>query len=326
MSASHFAVSPTKRLPRRPHAMLACLLVVLLAVAAQAADRNPSDKGDKKPGDHPAGPAIRSSEQAFVAAFNRGDAKAVAALWTESGSLADEQGQVYKGRKAIEDEYAAFFKANAGARIEVAIQSIETPTADTAIEDGVGRVISKEGAAPVASRYSAVHVLADGKWLMASVRETAVELPSAYPQLRELQWLVGSWDAKNEATTLHTTAHWIADRSFLERSYTVRENGVTSSSGTQIIGWDAQAGKIRSWSFDSTGGHGTGLWTATVQGWSIESHGMLVDGTPTSSRDLVIRIPDENDVFGWRSTDRKVGDTDLPDTGEVSLERVMEKH
>ena len=208
----------------------------------------------------------------------------------------------------------------------MAIQSIETPTADTAIEDGVARVISREGAAPVASRYTAVHVLHEGKWLMASVRETAVDLPSAYPQLRELQWLVGSWEAKNETTTLHTTIRWIADRSFLERNFTVRESGVTSSSGTQIIGWDSQAGKIRSWSFDSTGGHGTGIWTATAQGWSIESHGMLADGTPTASRDLVIRIPDENDVFGWRSTDRKAGDADLPDPGEVSLERIAEKH
>ena len=302
------------------------LLVALLAVATQAADQNPNAKGGKKAGEHPAAPAIRASEQAFVAAFNRGDAKAVAALWTESGSLADELGQVYEGRKAIEDEYATFFKANAGARIEVAVQSIETPTPDTAIEDGVARVISKEGAAPVASRYSAVHVLADGKWLMASVRETAVELPSAFPQLRELEWLVGSWEAKNDATTLHTTVRWIADRSFLERSYTVRDGGVTSSSGTQIIGWDPQAGKVRSWSFDSSGGHGTGVWTATPRGWSIESHGMLTDGTPTASRDLVIRIPDENDVFGWRSTDRRVGDADLPDTGEVSLERVAEKH
>jgi uncharacterized protein (TIGR02246 family) len=326
MIASHFAVSPAKRLPRRPHAMLTSLLVVLLAVAAQAADRSPSAKGGKNSDDHLAGPAIRASEQAFVAAFNRGDAKAVAALWTEEGSLVDDQGQISKGRKAIEAEYAAFFQANAGARIEVAIQSIETPTPDTAIEDGVARVISKEGAAPLASRYTAVHVRHEGKWLMASVRETAVELPSAYPQLRELQWLVGSWEAKNEGTTLHTTVRWIADRSFLERSYTVHENGVTSSSGTQIIGWDPQAGAIRSWSFDSTGGHGSGVWTATTRGWSIEAHGMLADGTPTASHDLLIRIPDENDVFGWRSTDRKVGDTDLPDTGEVSLERVAEKH
>jgi uncharacterized protein (TIGR02246 family) len=305
--------------------LLVCLFITC-AAAVQAAEKSPSDKKRDKSADKSAAAAIQASEHAFVEAFNRGDAKAVAALWTPEGSLVDDQGQAFKGRKAIEGEYAAFFKENAGARIEVAIQSIETPTPDTAIEDGIARVISREGAAPVASRYTAVHVLHEGKSLMASVRETAIELPSAYPQLRELEWLVGAWETKNEGTSIHTSVRWIADRSFLQREYTVRQNGVTTSSGTQIIGWDPQAEKIHSWSFDSSGGHGTGLWTATADGWSIESHGMLSDGTPTASRDLVIRVPDENDVFGWRSTERKAGNTDLPDTGEVSLERVVKKH
>jgi uncharacterized protein (TIGR02246 family) len=295
------------------------------AVAGRAAEKSPSDKAGDKSGGKSAAAAIQASELVFVAAFDRGDAKAVAALWTVEGSLVDDQGQTFKGRKAIEEEYAAFFKANAGARIEVAIQSIETPTPDTAVEDGIARVISREGAAPVASRYTAFHVLHDGKWLMASVRETAIELPSNYPQLRDLSWLVGSWETKSEGKSVHTTIRWIADRSFLQREYTVRQNGVTMSSGTQIIGWDPQAEKIRSWSFDA-GGHGTGYWTAAAEGWSIESRGMLADGTPTSSRDLMIRIPDENDVFGWRSTERKAGGADLPDTDEVSLERIVQKH
>ncbi len=263
--------------------------------------------------------------KSFVAAFNRGDAKAVAALWTENGTLADDQGQLYKGRAAIEAEYANFFKANAGARIEIAIESIEVPTSDTAIEDGIARVIGREGAMPVASHYTAVHVLKDKKWQMASVRETTIELPSAYPHLRELDWLIGSWHAENGKTSLHTTFRWIADRSFLQRDYTIRKSGVTMSSGTQIIGWDPKAGKIRSWCFDSTGGSGTSVWTPSEQGWSIESHGMMAEGTPTSSHDMLIRIPEEDDVFGWRSSDRKAGDAIMPDMAEVSLERVAEK-
>ena len=57
----------------------------------------------------------------------------------------------------------------------------------------------------------------------------------------------------------------------------------------------------------------------------IASTGVLADGTPTSSQDLLIRVPDEDNVLGWQSVNRKVGDTQLPDTREVVLERLGEK-
>ena len=53
---------------------------------------------------------IRATAVAFVEAFNRGDARAVAALWTAAGTAADDSGRIYKGRAAIEAQYAALFK------------------------------------------------------------------------------------------------------------------------------------------------------------------------------------------------------------------------
>jgi hypothetical protein len=168
-------------------------------------------------------------------------------------------------------------------------------------------------------------VLVDGKWLMASVRETGIELPSNYGRLQDFEWLIGKWETKSEAATVHTTVRWMANKSFLQREYTVRNGGVTESSGIQIIGWDGQAGQVRSWSFDSSGGHGTGLWTPTPQGWRIESKGMLADGTPTASQDFLICVPGADNVLGWRSVNRKVGDKPLPDLREVVLDRLPEK-
>ena len=230
-----------------------------------------------------------------------------------------------RGRKAIEDEYAAFFKQQPGAKIEVAIESVDFPAAGVAIEDGLARVKTKDGDPPIASRYTAVHVLQDGKWLMASNRESSIALPSNFGRLRQLQSLVGDWETKSQGTVVQTRIRWIADRSFLQRDYTVRRNGLTVSSGLQVIGWDPQSNQVRSWSFDSSGGHGTGVWAPTPQGWCIASTGVLADGTPTSSQDLLIRVPDEDNVLGWQSVNRKVGDTQLPDTREVVLERLGEK-
>lgn len=268
--------------------------------------------------------AIRAGEAAFVAAFNRGDATAVAALWTPNGSLLDDRGRLLKGRKAIQDEYVAFFKANPGAKIQVAIQSIEMPTDDTAVEDGLARVLTKDGAPPVASRYTAVHVLANGKWLMASVRESAIELPSSEQPLRELQWLVGTWRAQDGDAVVQSTIRWLDGRS-LQREYTVLKRGVKESSGLQIIGWDPRAKRPRSWSFDSSGGMGTGMWTPVAQGWRIDSTGMLADGATTASEDYLIRVPDDDGVFGFRSVNRRVENQRLPDLREVVFDRRPEE-
>jgi len=292
-------------------------IVMLIAFSAWAAD---SDKSERAADEA----AIRAGAKEFTAAFARGDAEAIAAMWTENGTLSDESGRVFKGRKAIEDEYAALFKAEPKAKIEIAIQSIEFPAPNMAVEDGVARIISKQGAHPVASRYTAVHVSQDGKWRMATVRESTIELPSNYAALKDLEWLVGRWELKSGGTTVENKFHWVANRSFLEREYTVRQDGMTTSSGLQIIGWDPQAGQIHSWSFDSAGGHGQGLWTAAADGWRIESRGMLPDGTPTASQDRLIRVAGESDVFGWQSSDRRVGDERLTDLAEVVLDRVVE--
>jgi len=47
--------------------------------------------------------AITDSAKAFVEAFHKGDAKAVAAFWMPDGDYVTQDGQIFKGRKAIED-------------------------------------------------------------------------------------------------------------------------------------------------------------------------------------------------------------------------------
>jgi hypothetical protein len=61
------------------------------------------------------GPGSRRRAQnaeAFAAAFNKGDAKAVAAFWTMNGEYAGPDGEKIRGREVIEKEYADFFKKN----------------------------------------------------------------------------------------------------------------------------------------------------------------------------------------------------------------------
>lgn len=290
---------------------------LVLPLSAQAEEKNADQMAVET--------AIRATADLFAKAFNAGNAKAVAALWTEQGTLTDERGQILKGRQAIEDQYAAFFKAYPTATITVTVLSMEFPTPTTAVEDGVSQVSIQGVALPTMGRYTALHVRQGDAWLMAMVRESGTALPSNASRLESLDWLVGQWETKQAGTTVRAHFHWVANRSFLQRDDSVTKDGVSVASGIQIIGWDPRAERIRSWSFDASGGYGTGLWSTTADGWTIETVGMLANGMPTTSLDRWIRVPGEDRVLGWQSLQRRVGDSSLPDTREVVLDRVPAK-
>jgi uncharacterized protein (TIGR02246 family) len=307
---------------------------VVIATSVSAADQKPeqpaaapgsvSEPKQAAPANSPDA-TIRATAAAFIKAFNAGDAKAVAELFTPNGTIADEQGNVFKGRKAIEEQYAEFFKAHPGVRMQLAIKAIDFPSATTAVEDGVTQLMTKNSDPPSAARYTVVHVQEDGKWLMASVREAAMPVTSNFAQLQELGWLVGDWESKSNGVTAHSQTRWIANKSFLQRTFSVNRDGMQVASGMQIIGWDPRSERIVSWTFDSSGGHGMGVWNAMPEGWGIDSTGVTADGVPTTAKDHLIRVPGETNVFGWRSVDRKLGDMKVPDVPEVVFDRVTTK-
>ena len=80
--------------------------------------------------------ALEQSAQAFAKAFNSGDAKAVAALWTKDGDYTNDAGERFAGRAAIEKQYIAFLDAHQGAKITIVIDNLKLLSDSAAIEDG----------------------------------------------------------------------------------------------------------------------------------------------------------------------------------------------
>src|SRR5947209_3930870 len=62
---------------------------------------------------------IQASAKNLIAAFNKGDAKAVAACWTEDGDYMDEGGRRIQGRPAIEEYFRKLFAAGKGAELRI---------------------------------------------------------------------------------------------------------------------------------------------------------------------------------------------------------------
>lgn len=260
------------------------------------------------------------SPDAFRDAFNRGDAKAVAALWAPDGEYIDEEGRRFIGRETIAAEYAKFFAAYPGVKIQIAVDSLRMVGPSTAIEDGRTAIHPAPPGIPGSSKYTAVHVLVDGKWLMATVRDSRVEHVSAYDHLRDLEWMVGSWSAEEHGASVSMTLSWGPGKSFLERSYSVNKGGIATAAGKQIIAWDAQGQRIESWTFSSDGGRSLGIWSPTEGGWSIATSSLAADGSTASSVNSYLRIDDNG--LAWRSTQRTSAGVAQPDLPEVVLRRV----
>src|SRR5260370_20102765 len=101
--------------------------------------------------------------QEFIAAFEKGDPKAVAAFWTESATYVDENGREFKGRPAIETMYEKFFAKNKGMKLNIIVSSARMVGTDVALEDGITEVTPAGGGLPSAAHFAAVLVKKGGE-------------------------------------------------------------------------------------------------------------------------------------------------------------------
>jgi uncharacterized protein (TIGR02246 family) len=285
--------------------------VLIFAASAQAAEKKPESTADEN--------AIRAAVQSYVDAYNRGDAKAVAAHWSESAEWTSPSGQRFQGRPAIEKEMAAMFAANKGVRIEVMHPSIRIVSPDAAIEEGTVRV-TRPGESPSDSTYLAVHVKKGGQWKLDSVRETEVpEEPPTSSPLQDLAWLVGEWIDQSPEATMESTVTWTKNKTFLSYAFKVSAPGTDDLEGTQVIGWDPAARTIRAWMFDSDGGFGEGTWSKKDKSWIVKFNQVLPDGRKASATNVYTLI--DADTFTWKSIGRQVDGRFLPNIDEVKIVR-----
>jgi uncharacterized protein (TIGR02246 family) len=268
--------------------------------------------------------AIRKTDEAYVEAYNKQDAKALAALWSPEAVYVDpETGEEAIGREEIEKEFADTFTGLKDAKLEINVDSIQFMSPNVAIENGTARVIRPD-AEPDESSYSALFVKREGKWLLDRVtEEEALEPPapppSNYEQLKDLEWMIGTWIDQDEDATIQTDCQWTKNQNFINRSFAVVVGDQVDLAGMQIIGWDPVAKQIRSWIFDSDGGFSEGKWTRKGDRWVIQQTGTLSDGRKSSAVNIMTRVDDNS--FTWRSTQRAVGGDILPDVDEVLVVR-----
>jgi hypothetical protein len=136
------------------------------------------------------------------------------------------------------------------------------------------------------------------------------ESASPSDHLQPLAWMVGEWAGKSDDAAILVSAHWSDGGSSIVREFIVRSDGHETLSGTERIGWDAAAGKLKSWIFDSQGGTGEGYWQRSGDRWCMDSKETMTDGQRCSSSVVITPVDDQH--FVWEVTAAKVSDAKLP--------------
>jgi uncharacterized protein (TIGR02246 family) len=267
--------------------------------------------------------AIRKSVEAYVAAFNQADAKALAAMWSPEAVYSNPvSGEEAVGREAIEAQFVAIFTETPGIKLAATTNSVEFVSPNVAIEKGVAQVTRQDQAAEE-SEYSAVYIKREGQWLLDRVTETEVpQVSTQYEHLKELEWMIGTWVDQDEESQIITRCQWSQNQNFIIRFFSVNVRDQLQLSGLQIVGWDPQANKIRSWVFDSDGGFGDGMWVKKDASWHVNSTGILPDGGKSTSVQI-IRLVDDN-TYTWQVVNREVDGELLPNVDEVVVVRQEE--
>jgi uncharacterized protein (TIGR02246 family) len=258
--------------------------------------------------------AIRNLSAEFTRALMKGDAKAVAGLWTEEGEYIAADGTTVRGRPALEAAYAKFFAKTPDVKAEATINSIRFVGRDSAVEEGVAKVRKGKGAEPVTSRYSALYVREDGRWQMALLREW----PDEGTTLQDLDWLIGTWVAKTEDGEVRTTYEWDENKTFLRARITIKD-GDSTTTATQLIGKDPRTGGLHSWLFGSDGGFGEAAWSLDGKRWLLEATGVTADGGEMTATNIL--SPIDKDSFSWQSTDRTLNGEAVPNIPPIKVTR-----
>jgi uncharacterized protein (TIGR02246 family) len=257
--------------------------------------------------------AIFALDEKYVAFYNKGDSKALAALFTEDAEVVEADGRSYQGRDLVEKAFAETFEAEKGIKIALEIGPTRFLSKDVAKEEG-RTILTPVKGAPVSRLYTVLYVKKDGHWLISSVREDADLLIPPGERIKELDWLIGDWLDEGSDSEVRVQCKRSEDGNFLVRSFSIVRAGKPVMHVTQRIGWDPVARQFRSWEFDSEGGFGEGRWSHAGEAWVIKHTGVRPEGTTASATFSMVQVRPEQ--VRWTSTDRVIGDESIP--GEES--------
>lgn len=295
---------------------LACFVILVAVLPVRSAE--------EKKAVNPADAEVRKVVSAIEDNFNRGDAKALAALWKPDGEFIGPAGERIVGREAIEAAYQQFLAANKNCKLRLAVVASRGLSDNVALVDAAADMTPASKKSAGTPRTAILLVRRDGRWQIDSVRESVSNAPAHFHQLKDLAWMAGEWKAEftspsKAAVTIHSVCDWTANGSFLIRKFSIERKDAAPLCGTEIIGYDPRARRVRSWVFESDGGFGESEWTHEGNQWVVEYDGVLADGGDIAATHVLTQV--DANTMRTESADRTVNGERRPDSDAITFHR-----
>jgi uncharacterized protein (TIGR02246 family) len=259
---------------------------------------------------------------AMEESFNHGDAKGLAECWTPGGDFVGRSGARIEGRDAIEKAFRESLAARKNSKLQLHVLSLRIASGGLALVDAIAETSPPAPAQGGEPSFSLVLVRRGDRWLIESARETISPAPSSVEHMKGLEWMVGDWAGEvpgQSGVWLRSTCGWTESRAFLIRKFKLEGKDGVLHAGTEVIGWDPRAGRIRSWVFNSNGGFGENLWVRDGNRWLLSYSGTLADGSDVSATNIL--VPLDADTVTLQSKDRTANGQRQPDVPEITIKR-----
>lgn len=266
--------------------------------------------------------SLNNMLEQYKAAYNAQDAEKLASFWANDAFYMNvSTRESLQGREEIAQFFKNQFEEEGKETINVTIESLNLTGQDSAVEKGIAVTKGADGEERK-SAFLADLINQNGTWLLKKVVEVEMQNPSShYEELKEISWLVGNWQAKNELIDLTLKVKWDENKNFLKQNFSVEFIGQKDLGIDQTIGWDPDHKKIHSWMFDSDGGFGEGSWTKLENQWIVPMAFTLPDGRRASATYIYTKIDDN--TFTFASEDREIEGKMLPSIQPIKIIKVQ---
>lgn len=145
--------------------------MVVLGIALALSDTSAQKNSDGEA-------AIQDLVRSYVAARERGDAVALATMFTPDADQLVSSGEWRRGRDELVRGTLASSKSNAGART-ITLKTVRFPAPDVAIADGEYVIAASQTAAARNMWTSFVMVRSQGRWRISAIRNMLPAPPAS---------------------------------------------------------------------------------------------------------------------------------------------------
>jgi uncharacterized protein (TIGR02246 family) len=254
--------------------------------------------------------AVKAIKQ-LTDALNAGNSDAVAGVFLPDGELIDDSGTVHLGHEEIKALVKAFQETYPGSKTDAQVESVRA-VAGLVLVDGTRVITGKDGGSLSVIRFATIWKKTDAGLKLASLRDVSEALPpTPHEALEGLAWIVGEWINESGESKVSLNYRWDDNGNFIVGDINITSGDQVIMKSFQRIAWDASQGKYRSWTFDSDGGFGEGVWNATPNGLVLQNSAVGPDGLRGTA--TVKLVSDSKDRFTIQGIHRISEGMEAPD-------------